>query len=50
MRHLRGRPYRPETDVDVGHTAPQCTLPIGCVAELDSEHRYFAIVEAAVSD
>lgn len=37
-------------DVDFGHTAPQCTLPIGCPAELDAERRRFEVLEAAVSD
>jgi len=35
-------------DMDFGHTAPQMTLPIGCQACIDSEHKRFEIIEAAV--
>jgi muramoyltetrapeptide carboxypeptidase len=36
-------------EVDFGHTSPQLTLPIGCLAELEGGERRFAILEAAVS-
>lgn len=36
------------TDMDFGHTAPQFTLPLGCLAEIDSTKRQFSILEAAV--
>lgn len=36
------------TDMDFGHTAPQVTLPLGCVARIDSESRTFEVVDAAV--
>jgi muramoyltetrapeptide carboxypeptidase len=36
------------SNMDVGHTAPQMTLPIGCLAEIDAGERRFAILEAAV--
>lgn len=35
-------------DVDCGHTTPVVTLPIGCVARLDSELDDFSVQEAAV--
>jgi muramoyltetrapeptide carboxypeptidase len=38
------------TDMDFGHTAPQMTLPIGCQARIDTIHRRFEIIEAAVSE
>ena len=34
--------------MDFGHTAPQFTLPVGCRARIDGEHRRFEIIEAAV--
>lgn len=37
------------TDMDFGHTSPQLTLPIGCRAEIDSEYRRVAILDAAVT-
>ncbi len=37
-------------DADFGHTSPQCTLPIGCRAEIDSARRRLAVVEAAVEE
>ena len=36
------------TDMDFGHTAPQFTLPLGCVARIDSEERVFEVTEHAV--
>ena len=36
------------TDMDFGHTAPQFTLPLGCVARIDSEARVFEVLEPAV--
>lgn len=37
-------------EMDFGHTAPQMTLPIGCLAEMDADRITFSIGEAAVSD
>ncbi len=37
------------TDMDFGHTTPQLTLPIGCLARIDSATREFSLIEAAVS-
>jgi muramoyltetrapeptide carboxypeptidase LdcA involved in peptidoglycan recycling len=34
--------------MDFGHTAPQFTLPLGCVARIDSEERVFEVTEHAV--
>jgi muramoyltetrapeptide carboxypeptidase len=36
------------TDLDFGHTAPQCTLPIGCRAAIDSHTRRLEVLESAV--
>ena len=36
------------TGMDFGHTAPQMTLPVGCLARIDGESGQFEIVEAAV--
>jgi muramoyltetrapeptide carboxypeptidase LdcA involved in peptidoglycan recycling len=36
------------TDMDFGHTSPQFTLPIGCMARIDSPNQRFEITEAAV--
>lgn len=36
------------TDVDFGHTSPQLTLPIGCMARVDSEEKSFSLLESAV--
>jgi muramoyltetrapeptide carboxypeptidase len=36
-------------DMDFGHTSPQLTLPIGCVARIDAAKRVVEITEASVS-
>jgi muramoyltetrapeptide carboxypeptidase len=36
------------TDMDFGHTAPQFTIPIGVVTQIDSTKKRFEIVENAV--
>lgn len=36
-------------DMDFGHTAPQFTLPIGCVARIDTSSESFEILEPAVA-
>lgn len=36
------------TDMDFGHTSPQFTLPLGCMARIDSESKTLEILEAAV--
>jgi len=36
------------TDMDFGHTSPQITLPLGCMARIESSKRSFEIVESAV--
>ncbi len=41
-------PFPVVTDMDFGHTAPQLTLPIGCVARLDAEARVVEVLEPAV--
>ncbi len=37
------------TNMDFGHTDPQWILPLGVLAELDTERRSFRLVEPAVS-
>ncbi|HVL24542.1 MAG TPA: S66 peptidase family protein [Thermomicrobiales bacterium] len=36
-------------DLDIGHTTPLLTLPIGCRARVDSQRRRVSIVESAVT-
>ena len=36
------------TNMDFGRTAPQFTLPLGCLARIDSEEKRFEVLEAAV--
>jgi len=36
-------------DMDFGHTAPQFTIPLGCMAKIDSMKKSFEIVETAVA-
>jgi muramoyltetrapeptide carboxypeptidase LdcA involved in peptidoglycan recycling len=36
------------TDMDFGHTSPQITLPLGCMARIDSSKLSFEIIESAV--
>ncbi len=36
-------------DMDFGHTAPQLTLPLGCLARIDAGRQRFELLEAAVS-
>lgn len=43
-----GYPFPIVTDMDFGHTAPQFTLPLGCVARINSDSRVFEVVEPAV--
>ncbi len=38
------------TVMDFGHTAPQFTLPLGCLASIDSPRRRFSLIEAGVSE
>ncbi len=48
LERTRGYSFPIITDVDFGHTAPQFTIPIGCMAQIDSTQKRFEIVEAAV--
>lgn len=36
-------------DVDIGHTSPMTTIPIGCLGSLDSDRNDFSIIEAGVT-
>ncbi|MFC1997772.1 S66 peptidase family protein [Chloroflexota bacterium] len=44
----RGYSFPIITDMDFGHTSPQFTIPLGCMARIDSLKQRFEIVEAAV--
>ncbi len=47
-RRTAGYAFPVVTDMDFGHTAPQFTLPLGCVARIDAGARTFEVVEPAV--
>jgi muramoyltetrapeptide carboxypeptidase len=38
------------TGADFGHTWPQFTLPIGCMAKIDARERSFTVLEAGVTE
>ncbi|KAL3669412.1 hypothetical protein V7S43_005806 [Phytophthora oleae] len=46
--HTRGTSFPILYGVDVGHTNPIATVPLGCQAELDATANSFKIVESAV--
>ena len=48
LERTRRYEYPVVIDMDFGHISPMFTLPIGCLAEIDSAARRFAIVEPAV--
>ena len=48
LERTRGYAFPVVTDMDFGHTAPQLTLPIGCLARIDSTQQAFEILESAV--
>jgi len=48
LERTRGYAFPVITDMDFGHTAPQLTLPIGCLARIDSTQQAFEILESAV--
>jgi muramoyltetrapeptide carboxypeptidase len=48
QRRTAGYSFPIVMDMEFGHTAPQFTLPVGCVGRLDSDVRIFEIAEAAV--
>lgn len=49
MERTAGFSFPIITDMDFGHTTPQFTLPIGCRARIDADHRRFEIIEPAVA-
>jgi len=49
LHHIAGRPIPVAADVDLGHTDPMLTLPIGVRADVDGAARIVEIVDAAVS-
>lgn len=48
LHHVAGQPIPVVTDVDLGHTDPMLTLPIGVRADVDGTARIVEIVDAAV--
>jgi len=48
LERTQGYAFPIITDMDFGHTAPQFTIPLGCLARLDSTKKRFEIVETAV--
>jgi muramoyltetrapeptide carboxypeptidase LdcA involved in peptidoglycan recycling len=48
LERTQGYSFPIITDMDFGHTAPQFTIPLGCLARLDSTTKHFEIVETAV--
>lgn len=38
------------TDMDFGHTSPQFTLPLGCLARMDDAQHCFELIKSAVSE
>jgi muramoyltetrapeptide carboxypeptidase LdcA involved in peptidoglycan recycling len=48
LQRTRGCTFPIVADMDLGHTAPQFTVPIGCRARIDGENRRFEVIDAAV--
>ena len=48
LERTRGYTFPIITEVDFGHTSPQFTIPVGCMARIDSTKKRFEIVEMAV--
>jgi muramoyltetrapeptide carboxypeptidase LdcA involved in peptidoglycan recycling len=48
LERTQGYSFPIITDMDFGHTAPQFTIPIGCMARIDSTEKRFEIIETAV--
>ncbi|KAG6955377.1 hypothetical protein JG688_00011887, partial [Phytophthora aleatoria] len=48
--HTRGTSFPVLYGVDVGHTNPIATIPLGCLAELDAATNSFKILESGVVD
>ena len=49
LERTAGYSFPVVTDMDFGHTSPMMTLPIGCMARIDTQRQEFAIIEAAVA-
>ncbi len=49
LERTRGYSFPIITDMDFGHTAPQITIPLGCMARIDSTPKSFAIIESGVT-
>jgi muramoyltetrapeptide carboxypeptidase LdcA involved in peptidoglycan recycling len=50
MERTRKYSFPIVADMDFGHNSPQITLPLGCLARIDSNNRRFELIEAAVSE
>jgi muramoyltetrapeptide carboxypeptidase len=48
LKHVKNYDFPVLADVDIGHTDPIMTLPIGVNARLDSQNKVFEITESAV--
>jgi muramoyltetrapeptide carboxypeptidase LdcA involved in peptidoglycan recycling len=48
LERMHGYSFPIITDMDFGHTAPQFTIPLGCMARIDSTKKRFEIIETAV--
>jgi muramoyltetrapeptide carboxypeptidase LdcA involved in peptidoglycan recycling len=48
LERMQGYSFPIITDMDFGHTAPQFTIPLGCMARIDSSEKSFEIIESAV--
>jgi muramoyltetrapeptide carboxypeptidase LdcA involved in peptidoglycan recycling len=49
LERTRGYDFPIVTDLDFGHTSPQATLPLGCLARIDTVRERFEILESAVT-
>ncbi len=48
LERTQGYSFPIITDMDFGHTSPQFTIPLGCLARIYSKEQCFEIVETAV--
>ena len=48
LERTQGYAFPIITDMDFGHTSPQFTIPLGCLARINSKEHCFEIAETAV--
>lgn len=48
LQRTQGYSFPIITDMDFGHTSPQFTIPIGCMARIDAQSKRFEIIDTAV--